>query len=272
MAHYAIGDLQGCFDEFQKLLAHIGFNHGSDTLWLVGDIVNRGPKSLACLRYIKQHESSIRTVLGNHDLHLLAIAYGQGVLKRGDTVGDILQADDCRILLDWLRSRPLMLHNERYVVVHAGIWPQWTVSEARLRADEVADALQTRPDWFFANMYGNTPDTDHARNETERLRFATNVLTRMRALHRNGRMDFDYKGTLAGLPPHLLPWFRSPDRQHLSHQTVFGHWSALGLYRGNSVFGIDTGALWGGRLTALDLGTEQIFQVASRQPKHFDTA
>lgn len=270
MAHYAIGDLQGCFAEFQELLAHIGFNHGRDTLWLVGDLVNRGPQSLACLRYVKQHESSIQTVLGNHDLHLLAIAHGQGKLKRSDTVGDILQAPDRQALLDWLLRQPLLLHNERYVLVHAGIWPQWTVAEAGQRAAEVAAALQSRPDWFFAHMYGNTPDTDRADNETERLRFATNVLTRMRALHRDGRMEFDYKGTLPAMPAELMPWFRAPERQHLSHQTVFGHWSALGLYRGENVFGIDTGALWGERLTALDLDSQQVFQVASRQPKRFE--
>ena len=130
MAHYAIGDLQGCFAEFQELLAHIGFNHGCDTLWLVGDIVNRGPQSLDCLRYIKQHESSIRTVLGNHDLHLLAIAHGHGKLKRSDTVGDILDAPDRQTLLDWLLHQPLMLQHGNNLIVHAGIWPQWTAESA----------------------------------------------------------------------------------------------------------------------------------------------
>ncbi|OAM27166.1 MULTISPECIES: symmetrical bis(5'-nucleosyl)-tetraphosphatase [Eikenella] len=270
MAHYAIGDLQGCFDEFQELLAHIGFQHGRDTLWLVGDLVNRGPQSLACLRYVKQHEGSIQTVLGNHDLHLLAIAHGHGKLKRSDTVGDILAAPDRQALLDWLLRQPLMLHTERHILVHAGIWPQWDVRQAQQRASEVAAALQSRPDWFFAHMYGNMPDTDRADNETDRLRFATNVFTRMRALYRSGQMEFDYKGTLPDMPAHLMPWFRAPNRQTLSRQTIFGHWSALGLYQGENVAGIDTGALWGNRLTALDLSSQQIFQVASKQPKQFE--
>ena len=269
MAHYAIGDLQGCFAEFQELLDRIGFSHGNDTLWLVGDLVNRGPQSLDCLRYIKQHESSIRTVLGNHDLHLLAIAHGHGKLKRSDTVGDILSSPDRQALLDWLLHQPLMLQHGNNLIVHAGIWPQWTAEEAQSRAAEVAAVLQSRPDWFFAHMYGNTPDTDCADNETDRLRFATNVFTRMRALHSDGRMDFDYKATLPEMPSGLMPWFRAPGRQTLGYQTVFGHWSALGLYRGENVAAIDTGALWGGELTALDLDTQQVFQVASKQPKKF---
>ena len=269
MAHYAIGDLQGCFAEFQELLARIGFSHGRDTLWLVGDLVNRGPQSLDCLRYIKQHESSIRTVLGNHDLHLLAIAHGHGKLKRSDTVGDILAAPDRQALLDWLLHQSLMLQHGNNLIVHAGIWPQWTAESAQQRAAEVAAALQSRPDWFFTHMYGNTPDTDRADNETERLRFATNVFTRMRALHCDGHMDFDYKATLPEMPSGLMPWFRAPGRQTLGYQTVFGHWSALGLYRGENVAAIDTGALWGGELTALDLDTQQVFQVASKQPKKF---
>lgn len=269
MTRYAIGDLQGCFEEFQELLAHISFCHGRDTLWLVGDIVNRGPQSLACLRYIKQHEHSIQTVLGNHDLHLLAVAHGHGRLKRQDTVSDILAAPDSQILLDCLRRQPLMVHDDTFVLVHAGLWPQWTVAEAQKRADEVAHALQHEAPAYFAHMYGNRPDSDHPADTAERLRFATNVFTRMRALTADGRMDFDFKSTLADLPAHLLPWFRAPNRQHLSHRIVFGHWSALGLHAENQTCGIDTGALWGGKLTALNLDNGEVFQVASKQARRF---
>lgn len=269
MTYYAIGDLQGCFDEFQDLLAHIGFSRGRDTLWLVGDIVNRGPRSLDCLRYIKRHEDSIRTVLGNHDLHLLALAYGNGRLKQQDTVGGILAAPDREPLLDWLRRQPLMRRSGGQIIVHAGIWPQWDADTAQARADEVAEALRQRPQQYFDHMYGNLPDTDTAADETGRLRFATNVFTRMRALTADGRMDFGFKSTLSDLPAGLIPWFRVPGRCVLSQQIVFGHWSALGLHRENGTAGIDTGALWGGRLTALNLENGEVFQVASRQRKRF---
>ncbi len=270
MSHYAIGDLQGCFDEFQDLLAHIGFSHGRDTLWLVGDVVNRGPKSLACLRYIKQHADSIQTVLGNHDLHLLAHAHGHGGrLKRQDTMVDILVAPDCQRLLDWLRQQPLMCHNERHILVHAGVWPEWHTAQAQQRADEVSAALRRHPEQYFAHMYGNLPDADYAADEAERLRFATNAFTRMRALTADGRLDFDFKSTLSELPDTLHPWFRAPNRQPLAQQVVFGHWSALGLHRENHTAGIDTGALWGGSLTALNLDSGEVFQVASRQRKRF---
>ena len=266
MAHYAIGDIQGCFAEFQALLAHIGFNPGADTLWLTGDLVNRGPQSLATLRWVKQHESSMQTVLGNHDLHLLALAYGYGRLKRSDTVNDILNAPDRLALIDWLRAQPLLLHNHSHALVHAGLWPQWNITTAQTLAAEVEAAIrQPNPAGFFAHMYGNTPLQYHPEHSgIERLRFTTNVLTRLRALTLDGDMDFDFKATLADMPSHLRAWFDAPERQHRSHTVVFGHWSALGLYQNKDALGLDTGALWGGTLTAANLNSGQIHQVASQ--------
>lgn len=270
MSHYAIGDLQGCYREFQALLAHIGFNPGRDTLYPVGDLVNRGPDSLACLRYIKRHESSILPVLGNHDLHLLAVCHGYGQQKRQDTLQAILAAPDRALLTGWLQQQPLLREYRDTFIVHAGVFPHWDDRETRLRAEETACFIRTRPQDYFAAMYGNSPDTDPDGSDTlGRLRFATNVFTRMRVLHRDGRLDFQFKSTLTQLPDHLLPWFRLPRKQTAAN-IVFGHWSTLGLHRENRTVCTDSGALWGGSLTAVDLDSGETFQVAStRRKAHF---
>lgn len=268
MSHYAIGDLQGCFHEFQTLLAHIDFNPSRDTLWLVGDLVNRGPDSLACLRFIKQHENSILPILGNHDLHLLAVHHGFASSKRQDTLDAILNAPDRAILLDWLAAQPLLRQCGDTVIVHAGIWPEWTLETAQQRAREAEESIRRQPQHFFAHMYGNQPDSDSPKHsEIERLRFTTNVFTRMRTLHTDGstlRLNHSFKAPLNQLPPDLKPWFAIP--RPMSHPIVFGHWSALGLHQEANTTAIDTGALWGGQLTALNLETGQILQVASQQP------
>lgn len=262
MAHYAIGDLQGCFDEFQALLAKIGFNPGVDTLWLTGDLVNRGPKSLETLRFVRKHDECMQTILGNHDLHLLALSYGIGKLKRGDTISDILQASDRNTLLDWLRTQPLLVQHEPYLMVHAGLWPDWSVALARQLAAETERVLCQHPEDFFAQMYGNKPHHWHDDlTGIKRLRFTTNVLTRMRAITADRALDFDFKSTLADMPDTLMPWFAAPHRQNQEVTIVFGHWSALGYLRRNNVVCLDTGALWGGPLTALDLHTQEIVQV-----------
>lgn len=198
MAHYAIGDIQGCFDELTLLLAKIGFNHGTDTLWLVGDIVNRGPKSLETLKFAKEHDSSVQMVLGNHDLHLLAVGCGEGTLKRSDTVEPILTHPDSRAMLDWLRHQPLLVRGDRHVMVHAGILPQWSVNKAESLAREAEDELQGKKyRKFFGKMYGNKP-TEWTDDLTgyERLRMIINVFTRMRALTYKGELDYEYKSTL----------------------------------------------------------------------------
>lgn len=263
MARYAIGDLQGCCDVFQRLLAHIGFNPGRDTLWLTGDLVNRGPQSLETLRYVMQHETCMQTVLGNHDLHLLAVAYGGARLKRSDTLDDILNATDNKFLLEWLRAQPLMLADGKHALVHAGLWPQWSIEEALDLAEEVEEAVGgLHPQAFFMQMYGNKPRRfSHELRGIERLRFTTNVMTRMRALTDSGDLDFDYKGTYEALPPHLYAWFDVAHADWHGHQVVFGHWSALGYRAAPHYLSLDTGAVWGGALTAVDLDSGEVFQV-----------
>ena len=265
MAHYAIGDIQGCFDELTLLLAKIGFNHGTDTLWLVGDIVNRGPKSLETLKFAKEHDSSVQMVLGNHDLHLLAVGCGEGTLKRSDTVEPILTHPDSYAMLDWLRHQPLLVRGDRHVMVHAGILPQWSVDKAESLAREAEDELQGKKyRKFFSKMYGNKP-TEWTDDLTgyERLRMIINVFTRMRALTYKGELDYEYKSTLKKMPLYLRPWFKAPDRQNLDYITVFGHWSSLGYVNTDQVIALDTGALWGGELTAVNLDTNEVIQVPS---------
>lgn len=268
MATYAIGDLQGCFAPLQALLDAIGFNPSRDRLWQVGDIVNRGPDSLAALRWAKGMKDALVTVLGNHDLHLLAVAEGIEPAKRGDTIQDILDAPDRDELLGWLRSRPLMHVEDGLALVHAGLLPQWTVARARELAAEVEAVL--RGDHyhdFFAHMYGNHPDHwDDGLHGMERLRVITNAMTRLRFCTPEGRMEFAHKGEVHVRPEGFLPWFEVAGRQSAGEFVVFGHWSALGYRLGADFAALDSGCLWGGSLTALRLEDRQVFQVAC--PRH----
>lgn len=271
MAQYVIGDIQGCLTEFQHLLNRLNFNPGTDTIWLTGDLVNRGPQSLATLRLVKQHDGCMQTILGNHDLHLLALHYGHGKLKRGDTISDILNAPDRTNLIDWLRQQPLYREQEDWVLVHAGIWPEWSSRQAQRLAAEVETVLRNNPQEFFARMYGNKPVYwNNNLNGDERLRFITNSFTRMRALTVDGAMDFDYKGTLGNMPSQLMPWFKAPARQNRNKTILFGHWSALGLYHQDNVVCVDTGALWGGNLTAYNLKDKSVVQTPSQTKLNFE--
>ncbi|EGZ46806.1 symmetrical bis(5'-nucleosyl)-tetraphosphatase [Neisseria wadsworthii] len=265
MAHYAIGDIQGCYQEFQLLLEKLDFNHGSDTLWLVGDIVNRGPQSLKVLQFCMRHESSVQMVLGNHDLHLLALMYGYGKLKRSDTLSDILNHPDSKKMRDWLRAQPLMRQSKRYVLAHAGLLPPWTVKLAQQLADEVSEELKGKHTKdYFANMYGNTPTAWSPNLQGyERLRLITNVFTRMRALTFNNELDYDFKAGPEDMPNGLRAWFEAPNRLNTDHTILFGHWSSLGYVDTNNVIALDTGALWGGHLTAVNLADRSITQVPS---------
>lgn len=264
MAHYAIGDLQGCYTELTKLLQLIDFNHGKDTIWLVGDVVNRGRDSLACLQFCMQHESSVQLVLGNHDLHLLALCYGFGKHKQKDTLMPIVHHARMTQMRDWLRQQPLLRQTASHVLVHAGLLPEWSVAQAADLAGEVQAALRDAPRDFFQNMYGNQPDIwSDTETGWARLRAITNVMTRMRVLHENGALDHDFKGEYRDIPVGRVAWFDAANRAHLSHKIVFGHWSALGLVMEKQVLALDTGALWGGHLTAVDLHTEEVFQVPS---------
>lgn len=263
MAHYAIGDIQGCFESFQQLLEEIGFNPGRDTLWLVGDLINRGPDSLAVLRWARQHEEALRIVLGNHDLHALAVAEGFVQPHRSDTLQPLLDAPDRDVLLDWLRHRALAYGEDEYLMIHAGLLPQWECMQALELAQEVEAALQG-PHYrdFFSRMYGNHPNHwEDSLQGMDRLRLVTNALTRLRVCDAQGVMDFRFKGEVEKIPAGLMPWFDVPNRKCMDKTLIFGHWSALGLVLRDNVIALDTGCLWGGQLTALRLEDRRVFQV-----------
>ena len=258
MAIYAIGDVQGCFTALEELLAKIKFDSLRDTLWFTGDLVNRGPDSLAVLRFVKSLGVQHQTVLGNHDLHLLAVAYGAKKMRDSDTIKDILDAPDRDELIDWLRRQSLLVHNEKlnYVLVHAGIAPPWTLSQAKMLAGEVEQVLQSDdPVELFKHMYGNTPDHwDDELTGVERLRCIVNYFTRMRLCYADGRLDLDYKGAMRDKPAELIPWFDLPGRKTADTKIVFGHWAALGgVADVPNVFPLDTGCVWGNCLSAMRL-------------------
>ena len=261
MALYAIGDLQGCHAEFMALLKRIRFDAGRDRLWLTGDLVNRGPASLAVLREVKTLGRAVTVVLGNHDLHLLAMAFApKTVRKRERDLEAILDAPDASELLEWLASRPLM-HREsgiEWTLIHAGLPPQWTLALALRCAREVEQALRKDAAGFLEEMYGNEPDRWTAELEgAERLRFTVNCLTRLRLVDRKGRLALSHKGTVEDAPAGTMPWFRHPERATRDDAFVFGHWSALGYLAEPGIRCLDTGCVWGGALTALRLDREE---------------
>ncbi len=260
MATYAIGDVQGCFDELQELLARIGFERSRDRLWFVGDLVNRGPQSLEVLRAVRAQGDAAIVVLGNHDLHLLAVAEGFARKRADDTLDAVLEASDREELLDWLRGRPMMHAEGRYALVHAGLLPQWSVDQALALAAEVEATLRG-PEFrtFFARMYGGTPDRwDETLSGVERLRVIVNAMTRLRFCTPDGAMDFHVKNEQA--PAGYFPWFeaRGPRAEPA---IVCGHWSALGLRLTERFALLDSGCVWGGALTALRLEDRWLVQV-----------
>jgi len=265
MATYAIGDIQGCFDELQALLQLVEFSY-DDTLWIAGDLVNRGPKSLETLRYLKSLGDQALCVLGNHDLHLLAVYFGSSPRKRSDTLNSILDAPDCEELLSWLRKQKLLVldSTNQFVMTHAGIPPCWSIKKTKKRAKEIEKVLDsTLAKEFFDHMYGNQPDTWSADLEGwERLRLITNYLTRMRFCSAEGKLDFSAKGTLDSQPDGYRPWFELP-RKDISENNIrilFGHWAALeGVTTGENIYALDTGCVWGNKLTALRLDDLKIF-------------
>lgn len=270
MATFAVGDIQGCFHSFQSLLKKIQFNPASDQLWLVGDLINRGSGSLEVLRWVFEHQSSIVTVLGNHDLHTLVVAEGFVSAHRSDTIQALLDAPDADELLSWLRHQPLLHFDNDCLMVHAGLLPQWTAAKAQSLAQEVHQALSAdNYREFLKHIYGNQPVRwDDALTGYDRLRVITNAMTRLRVCTYAGEMEFKFKGELARLPLGFLPWFELADRASADTTIVFGHWSAIGLRQTNNVYALDTGCLWGGALTALRLEDKALFQV----PCHVDDA
>jgi len=268
MAIYAVGDVQGCYAELARLLENIRFDAATDRLWLVGDLVNRGPDSLAVLRLIKSLGGSAITVLGNHDLHLLAVAKGVAEPHRSDTLDEILNAPDRDELLLWLRNQRLLYVQDNYVLVHAGLLPQWNVAQAGSLAREVETAL--RGDeyvTFLAHMYGNTPHHwDDSLSGYKRLRVIVNAFTRMRICTKKGEMEFKFKGEVQNIPADYLPWFDVPKRASIGATVIFGHWSALGLLSRKNIIALDTGCLWGGPMSAIRLEDRQLFQVSCNSP------
>lgn len=263
MATYAIGDIQGCFDSFSRLLERCAFDPAKDRLWLVGDLVNRGPRSLETLRFVRSLGSSAITVLGNHDLSLLMASEGFGKRGKGDTFEEVLEAPDRDELLDWLRHQPLCYVEGNYCLVHAGLLPQWTIREARVLAAEVEAAL-IRRDWreFMAHLWGSEPAS--WRDDLTgwaRLRVIVNAMTRMRFCSPQGVMDFRVKGEVTKAPEGYVPWFDVPGRRSADSVLVTGHWSALGLKILPNLLAIDSGCLWGGALTAIRLEDRAVFQV-----------
>jgi bis(5'-nucleosyl)-tetraphosphatase (symmetrical) len=257
MATYAIGDLQGCHDEFMALLERIQFDREHDRLWLTGDLVNRGPQSLLALRAVRHLDAAVQVVLGNHDLHLLALANSINRKTRpDDTLDDILEAPDRDDLLEWLRQQPL-LHDDPtlgYVMVHAGLAPAWDLAAAKACASDVSMALQANDHRFFDEMYGNEPSRWSASlTGTDRLRFAVNCLTRLRYVSADGSLLLKLKGPPATAPAGAIPWFLAPERRALDRKIIFGHWSALGYRATDEFISLDTGCVWGGQLTAVRL-------------------
>lgn len=258
MAVYAVGDVQGCYKSLKKLLNLIDFRSGKDTLWLVGDLVNRGPQSLEVLQAIMELGDSAVTVLGNHDLHFLAVASGAEPLRQKDTFKQVLESAQLDDIISWYRHRPLLHVENGYALTHAGIWPGWKTKKALRRANEVESVLRGgQYQEFLSNMYGNVPNSWSGNlRGWKRIRFITNSFTRMRYLDSNMRLNLSIKG-FAAADDKVIPWFKAPSKPR-DEKIIFGHWSALGLYNDLSVIGLDTGCIWGNSMTAVRLDTSPL--------------
>jgi len=260
---FVIGDVQGCADELHHLLAQIDASSPNSQLVFVGDLVNRGPASLQTLRLVKAMGSRARMVLGNHDLHLLAAAHQVRAPAPSDTINDILTAPDREELLDWLRHQPLALMVNDWLCVHAGVLPQWAAAQVLSLASEVEARLQA-PDWidFLHAMYGNHPARwSDALEGQERLRCIVNALTRLRFCSADGEMEFTTKEGPGAPPAGFMPWFDVPGRRTAQVPIVFGHWSTLGILQRQYLFGLDSGCVWGGKLSALRLSDRRLTQI-----------
>jgi bis(5'-nucleosyl)-tetraphosphatase (symmetrical) len=263
MATYAIGDIQGCYDELRRLVDSFAFNPARDRIWFVGDLVNRGPKSLEVLRFVRALGDKAVTVLGNHDLHLLVVAEGLGKQRHDDTIADVLAAPDREELLAWLRERPLLHRDDKHLLVHAGLLPGWSEDRAEALAREVESQLRG-PDHrgFLRHLYGSKPDRwSDALAGADRMRVIVNAMTRMRFCDADGVMEFQTKGETAAAPEGYLPWFEVPGRAAARSVMVCGHWSALGVKLAPRLLMLDSGCVWGRSLTAIRLEDRRLFQV-----------
>jgi bis(5'-nucleosyl)-tetraphosphatase (symmetrical) len=269
MATYVIGDIHGCMDSLQSLLTEIAFG-SQDNLWLVGDLVNRGPKSLEVLRWALALGDRVISVLGNHDLYLLARAAGAVKRKKHDTLDQVLDAADCSALIDWLRHRALVHCNTNTVMVHAGLHPLWTVNESALLAKEIEGMLQSA-DWksslgeIFAPATEPLPRWSEALGGRDRQRVLLAYFTRVRTCFADGQINPSYDGELQDIPRGFAPWFALPEPSWSTHRVLFGHWAALGFHQTVNAVCLDSGCVWGNRLTALRLDDDAIFSVEAKE-------
>ncbi|MDO9093991.1 MAG: symmetrical bis(5'-nucleosyl)-tetraphosphatase [Rubrivivax sp.] len=266
---YLLGDVQGCDDALQRLLAELAFSPSRDRLVLLGDLVNRGPASLAVLRRVAAFGDAAISLLGNHDLHLLAVAHGARSLHKGDTFGDVLQASDAPAWIDWIRHQRLAHMEAGWLCVHAGVVPQWSATQVLSLAAEVQDLLRSADlANFLPRMYGNEPrQWSDTLTGDERRRFVINALTRLRFCTADGRLDFKTKEGAGAAPEGYLPWFAVPGRATQEQPIAFGHWSTLGLINETTLLATDTGCVWGGCLSAVrvDGGRREVVQVPCEQ-------
>jgi bis(5'-nucleosyl)-tetraphosphatase (symmetrical) len=264
VARYAIGDVQGCMASLERLLSLIDYSPGRDQLWLTGDLVNRGPRSLDVLRWAYAHDGVITCVLGNHDLHLLARVAGAAGPKPRDTLDELLAAPDRDRLVDWLRARPLLVHDDTLALVHAGLHPGWTIDVAQGLAGEIEHELRA-PTWraFVAQISGRSgapPRWDPRLGGGDRWRAILAYLVRVRTCRADGRVEPSFDDHPSKAPPGCVPWYALPDRAWATHTVVFGHWAALGLDIGARHIALDTGCVWGKSLTAFRLDDRTVFQ------------
>jgi bis(5'-nucleosyl)-tetraphosphatase (symmetrical) len=259
MSVYWVGDIQGCDAPLGQLLDQIGFSNSRDRLYVLGDLVNRGPASLAVLRRLSAMGNSVKCVLGNHDLHLLALNAGARPAGKMDTLHEVLEAPDKAHLLTWLRHQSLALYEEDVLMVHAGVLPQWTLPKTLALAEEIQNILRSNDaQEFFMNMYGNQPSQWHDNLQSwDRWRCVVNAFTRLRFCSLAGQMEFETKEGAAQAPVGYMPWFEVPDRQTARTTIAFGHWSTLGAVQRQDVWALDTGCVWGGCLTAIQRNSPQ---------------
>lgn len=263
MSTYAIGDVQGCYEPLQRLLDKINFDTAADTLWFAGDLVNRGPQSLETLRFVKSLGNNAVTVLGNHDIHLLALHYGLRAREKDPTLEQVLDAADANELISWLQTLPVMHTEHDYVLVHAGIHPQWSIELAASLAREIEAGLQlVNSSTGLAKLYGPSEGSwKQAEKSENRLRYAVNCFTRMRYCSNDAEPDFRHSCEPGAQPAGLQPWFNINQRQAAGSKIIFGHWAALGVMQQNGIHALDSGCVWGNALTAMNLQDESLHQV-----------